>query len=69
MHIADRIFIKINVYYYRNQRKAVRDMSKKEYREFLINGILEFQTKGNLTKETLQKYSIRTLEKIYDHIQ
>lgn len=52
-----------------NERKAVRDMINKEYKEFLINGILEFQTKGNLTREFLQKLSIGTLEKIYDHIQ
>lgn len=44
-------------------------MANKEYKEFLINGILEFQTKGNLTREFLQKMSIGTLEKVYDHIQ
>ncbi len=43
-------------------------MTNKEYREFLIDGILEFQTKSQFSREQLEKMSIKTLEKIYDNI-
>ncbi len=43
-------------------------MTNKEYREFLINSILEFQTSNQFTKETLEKKPIRVLERIYDNV-
>jgi hypothetical protein len=43
-------------------------MTNKEYKEFLINGILEFQTGAQFTKEDLEKKDIRVLERIYDTI-
>lgn len=43
-------------------------MSNKEYREMLIKGILEFQTKNQFCREFLEKKSIRSLEKIYDNV-
>lgn len=36
------------------------------YRNQLIDGIIEFSN-GKLKKETLKKYSIRTLERIFDN--
>lgn len=44
-------------------------MTNKEYREMLINGILEYQTKGQFTKEELERKPIRTLEIIYDNVE
>ena len=43
-------------------------MDNKEYKEMLISGILEFQTKSQFSREDLKKKSIRTLEKIYDNV-
>ena len=43
-------------------------MTNKEYKEFLINSILKFQTNNQFTKETLGKKSIRVLERIYDNV-
>lgn len=43
-------------------------MDWKEYKEFLIESILDFQTKNQFTKEKLQKLTIRTLERIHDTI-
>ena len=43
-------------------------MTMKEYKDFLIDGILEFQKHGQFTKEKLQKKNIQTLERIYDNI-
>lgn len=43
-------------------------MTNAEYKEFLINGILEFQTKEQFTIDELRKKSIRVLEKIYDNV-
>lgn len=43
-------------------------MTNVEYREMLINDILEWQTRNQYTREELQKKSIRALEKIYDVI-
>ena len=48
--------------------KEEMKMNNKEYREMLINGILEYQTKEQFTKEELDKKSIRTLEIIYDNV-
>ena len=50
------------------QNKEENKMNNKEYREMLINGILEYQTKEQFTKEELNKKSIRTLEIIYDNV-
>lgn len=44
-------------------------MNNKTYREMLINGILEYQTRGQFTREELEKDSIRTLEIIYDNVE
>ena len=38
-------------------------MTNVEYREMLINDILEWQTRNQYTREELQKKSIRALEK------
>ena len=43
-------------------------MTNKEYRDFLINGILEFQSNNQFTKDELLKKSIRVLEKIFDNV-
>lgn len=43
-------------------------MTNVEYREMLINDILEWQTRNQYTREELQKKSVRALEKIYDVI-
>jgi hypothetical protein len=43
-------------------------MTDLEYKEWLIGGILEFQTKTSFNKEELDKKSIRTLEIIYDNV-
>ena len=44
-------------------------MSAKEYKEFLIENILDFQTKNQFTKEELEKKTIRVLERIHDTIE
>lgn len=44
-------------------------MDNKEYRKMLIEGILGYQTKGQLTEEELKQKSIRTLEIIYDNVE
>ena len=41
----------------------------KEYREMLIDGIVEYQTKDQFTREELEKKPIRTLEIIYDNVE
>ena len=43
-------------------------MTAKEYKEFLINGILEFQTRNQFDREELQRKNISTLERIYDNV-
>lgn len=43
-------------------------MTNKEYREWLINGILEFQTRNQFTRGQLEKKTIRVLEIIYDNV-
>lgn len=44
-------------------------MNAKEYKEFLIESILDFQTKNQFTKEELEKKTIRVLERIHDTIE
>ncbi len=44
-------------------------MSNEEYREMLIEGILEFQIKRQFTREYLEKLSIRSLEIVYDNVE
>lgn len=44
-------------------------MDWKEYKEFLIKSILDFQTRNQHTREELEKKSIRVLEIIHDHVQ
>lgn len=43
-------------------------MTTAEYREFLINGIMEFQTRNQFTREELQKKRTEALERIYDNV-
>lgn len=43
-------------------------MEIKDYRKFLIDGILEYQSSAKFTKEILQKKSIRALEIIFDNV-
>lgn len=43
-------------------------MTNTEYKQMLINDILEWQTRNQYTREELQKKSIRALERIYDII-
>ena len=43
-------------------------MTTKEYKEFLIDGILEFQTRNQFTREELQSKAVRALETIYDNV-
>ena len=44
-------------------------MTNKEYREMLIKGILDFQSKNQFTREDLESRSIRALEIIYDNVE
>ena len=44
-------------------------MTNAEYRNFLIQGILDFQTANQLTKEELAKKPIRILERIYNNVK
>ena len=44
-------------------------MNNAEYRNFLINGIIEFQTDNIFTVEELKTKPIRVLERIYDNVQ
>ena len=44
-------------------------MTTKSYKNMLIDGILEFQTKSQWTRELLIKKSIRVLEIIYDNVE
>lgn len=43
-------------------------MTNKEYREMLIDGILDYQTRVQFTREELESKPIRTLERIYDNV-
>ena len=40
-----------------------------KYKEMLIEGILDLQTKNQWTREQLEKKSIRVLEIIYDNVE
>lgn len=44
-------------------------MNAKEYRDWLISGILEYQEKAKYTEEELRKKPTRRLEQIYDTIE
>ena len=44
-------------------------MTNAEYQKMLIDGILEYQTKEQFTREELEKKPIRTLERIYDNVE
>lgn len=43
-------------------------MTRAEYKEMLIRNILEFQTRGQFTREELEKKTIRSLEIIHDNV-
>ena len=43
-------------------------MKNTEYKEMLINNILEWQTNNQFTREELEKKSIRVLERIHDNV-
>ena len=43
-------------------------MTTKEYKEFLIAGILELQTRNQFTREELERKAVRALETIYDNV-
>lgn len=43
-------------------------MNNQEYREFLINHILEWQKTEKFNREDLAKMSIRALEIIFDNV-
>lgn len=43
-------------------------MNNTEYKEMLINNILEWQTRNQFTREELQNKSIRALEIIHDNV-
>lgn len=53
----------------RAQKQEEMKMTTTEYREMLINGILDYQTKGQFTLEELKQKPIRTLEIIYDNVE
>ena len=38
------------------------------YKQFLINGILEFQKNNQFTREQLERMTTRTLERIFDNV-
>ena len=40
-----------------------------DYKNMLIENILEFQTRNQFTMEELQKKSIKTLEIIHDNVE
>lgn len=50
------------------KEKRRKGMTTQEYKKFLIEGILEFQKNNLFDKETLEKKSIRVLERIYDTV-
>lgn len=43
-------------------------METKDYKQFLINNILEWQKQEQFKREDLEKMSIRALERIHDNI-
>ncbi len=69
--MLDKIGIKYyNIIKLREKLKAERNrtMNMKEYKEMLIQDILEYQTRKQFTKEELEKKPVRILEKIYDNV-
>lgn len=45
-----------------------RKMTNKEYKEMLINNIMEWQTRNQFTREQLEKKTIMALEIIHDNV-
>lgn len=43
-------------------------MTNAEYKEMLINDILEWQTNDQFTREELEQKPIRALERIHDNV-
>lgn len=43
-------------------------MENRQYKEFLIQNILEWQTRNQFSKEDLEIMSIRALERIHDNV-
>ena len=43
-------------------------MTNTEYKRMLIDNILEWQTRNQITREELERKTIRTLEIIHDNI-
>ena len=43
-------------------------MTNKEYKQFLIKNILQWQTRNQFSKEDLETKSIRALERIHDYV-
>lgn len=43
-------------------------MTTREYKDFLIGDILAWQTRGQFTKDDLEKKTTRTLEIIHDNV-
>ncbi len=43
-------------------------MNNQEYKQFLINNILEWQNQQQFKREDLEKMSIRALEIIFDNV-
>ena len=43
-------------------------MTTKEYKEMLINNILEWQKNNQFTREELEQKPIRVLERIHDNV-
>lgn len=43
-------------------------MTNKEYKEMLINNILEWQKNNQFTREELMQKPIRVLERIHDNV-
>lgn len=43
-------------------------MTNKEYKEMLINNIMEWQTRNQFARKQLEKKTIRALEIIHDNV-
>ena len=43
-------------------------MTNTEYKKMLIDNILEWQTKGQFSREELEQKPIRVLERIHDNV-
>lgn len=43
-------------------------MTQAEYKQWLIDEILQRKTNNNNSREQLQKFSVRTLEKLFDYV-